>query len=79
MLYDLTQEAENPLDRRNIGKPWSDNEIARLRNLSVGATPVRLIVRELGRPEEELRAKAEELGFALDSSADMSRFRFYDR
>ena len=75
----MTQETENPLDRRNAGKPWSDNEIARLRNLSVGATPLRLIVRELGRSEEELRAKADELGFALDASTDMSRFRFYDR
>jgi hypothetical protein len=74
----LTQETENPLDRRNAGKPWTDNEVARLRNLSVGATPLRLIVRELGRPEDELRVKAGELGFTLGSSTDMSRFKFYD-
>ena len=75
----MTQETENPLDRRNAGNPWTDKEVARLRNLSIGATPLRLIIRELGRPEAELRAKAEEQGFALDSSTDMSRFKFYEQ
>jgi hypothetical protein len=63
----LTQDAPNPLDVRNAGKPWTEAEVLRLTNLASGNTPMRLIVRELGRPEEEVRAKAEETGVALDT------------
>ena len=63
----MSESANDPRDVRNAGKPWSDGEIARLRNLGVGNTPMRLIVRELGRPEAELRAKAEEHGFPLET------------
>jgi hypothetical protein len=75
----MTETNQNPLDVRNSGKEWSDKDAARLRNLTIGATPLRLIIRELGRPEEELRSKAEEMGMKLESSTDMSRFRFYQQ
>jgi hypothetical protein len=61
----LTQDAANPLDVRNAGQPWSEADVLRLTNLASGATPLRLIVRELGRPEAELRAKAAEHGINL--------------
>jgi hypothetical protein len=75
----VTQQSPNPLDARNAGKPWSDSEVIRFKNLCVGATPLRLIVRELGRPEAELAAKAAELGIELQTTGDISRFTFYDR
>jgi hypothetical protein len=75
----VTQEQANPLDSRNAGKPWTDGELTRFRNLCTGATPLRLIVRELGRPEAELAAKAAELGIELQTTQDISRFTFYDR
>ena len=62
------QTAPDPRDVRNAGKEWTENELNRLRNLAVGSTPLRLIIRELGRPEEELRAKAEELGVNLETA-----------
>jgi hypothetical protein len=73
----MTEETTDPRDVRNAGKPWSDAEVGRLRNLSIGSTPMRLIVRELGRPEPELRAKAAELGFKLDSD-NYNRFLMLD-
>ena len=73
----MTQETPDPRDVRNAGKEWSDAEVARLRNLSIGSTPMRLIVRELGRPEPELRAKAAEQGFEL-SSDNYNRFKMLD-
>jgi hypothetical protein len=73
----MTTEETDPRDVRNAGKDWSDAEVARLRNLSIGSTPMRLIVRELGRPEAELRAKADEQGFPL-STENYNRFLMLD-
>ena len=73
----MTEETPDPRDTRNAGKPWTEQETSRLQNLSIGSTPMRLMVRELGRPEEELRAKAEELGFALESD-NYNRFLMLD-
>lgn len=70
-------EASNPLDIRNAGKPWTANEVNRLRNLGIGNQPMRLIVRELGRPESQIRSKAEEMGFALESD-NYNRFMLLD-
>jgi hypothetical protein len=70
-------EAPNPLDTRNAGKEWTDNEVKRLRNLGIGNQPMRLIVRELGRPEREIRSKAEEMGFAVESD-NYNRFMILD-
>jgi hypothetical protein len=64
----MTEPALNPFDTRNAGKPWDAREAARLQNLVVANQPVRLIVRELGRPEDEIRAKMAELGVQFDSS-----------
>jgi hypothetical protein len=57
----------DPRDVRNAGKPWTDQEVVRLRNLALGGTPMRLVVRELGRPEGEVRGKASEQGINLES------------
>lgn len=54
-------------DVRNAGKAWTDGEVVRLRNLALGGQIMRLMVREMGRPEAELRAKAEEQGFVLET------------
>ena len=63
----MTDEPANPLDVRNAGKPWVESELLRLTNLGLGNTPMRLIVRELGRPEAEVRAKAAERGIDLET------------
>jgi hypothetical protein len=73
----MTREAPDPRDSRNAGKEWSEAEVARLRNLSIGNTPMHLIVRELGRPEPEVRAKAGEQGFEL-STDNYNRFMMLD-
>ena len=57
----------DPRDMRNAGKPWTDAEVSRLRNLALGGQIMRFMVREMGRPESELRAKAEEQGFVLET------------
>ena len=73
----MTQETTDPRDVRNAGKDWTETEIGRLRNLSIGNTPMRLIVRELGRPEPEVRAKADEQGLKL-SNDNYNRFMMLD-
>jgi hypothetical protein len=60
-------EAPDPRDVRKAGTPWTDNDVKRLRNLALGGQPLRLIVREMGRPLEELQAKADAEGFALET------------
>jgi hypothetical protein len=57
----------DPRDVRNAGKAWSETDVKRLRNLALGGQIMRLMVREMGRPEEELRAKAEAEGFELET------------
>jgi len=57
----------DPRDVRNAGKPWPEAEVKRLRNLALGGQIMRLIVREMGRPEAELRAKAADVGFELET------------
>jgi hypothetical protein len=73
----VTENTPNPVDVRNAGKPWTYNELNRLQNLGIGNQPMRLIVRELGRPEEEIRAKAEEMGFELETD-NYNRFMLLD-
>jgi hypothetical protein len=65
----MASEAPHPFDVRNAGKPWDSREESRLANLVVANQPMRLIVRELGRPEAEIRAKTDELGIEFDNSA----------
>ena len=47
-------ETVDPRDVRKAGLPWTDNDVKRLRNLSLGGVPLHLIVREMGRPLEEV-------------------------
>ena len=68
----------DPRDVRNAGKPWSEAEVTRLRNLALGGQVMRLMVREMGRPEEELRAKAAESGFELESGGYNRRSLYED-
>jgi hypothetical protein len=69
--------AADPRDVRNAGQPWTDQEVVRLRNLALGGTPMRLVVRELGRPEDEVRAKASDEGIDLESGG-YSRRSLYE-
>ncbi len=50
---------------RNSGKPWSDADIAELRQLAKENTPTRVIGLKLGRTEAAIFAKASELGISL--------------
>jgi hypothetical protein len=68
----------DPRDVRNGGKAWSEAEVTRLRNLALGGQVMRLIVREMGRPEAELRAKASEAGFELESGGYNRRSLYED-
>jgi hypothetical protein len=63
----MTMSEVDPRDVRNAGKPWTDTDVKRLRNLALGGQIMRLMVREMGRPEAELRAKATEEGFELET------------
>jgi hypothetical protein len=77
--YGVDDMAEtDPRDVRNSGKPWTDAEVTRLRNLALGGQVMRLIVREMGRPEQELRAKAAESGFELESGGYNRRSLYED-
>jgi hypothetical protein len=68
----------DPRDVRKAGTPWTDNDVKRLRNLALGGQPMRLIVREMGRPEPELRAKAEVEGFVLETGGYNRRSLYED-
>lgn len=71
-------EATDPRDVRNAGKPWTDNDVKRLRNLALGGQLMRLVVREMGRPEAELRTKASEEGFELETGGYNRRSLYED-
>lgn len=60
-------DSQSNLDSRNAGKDWTENELLRLKNHAGGNTPMRLIVREFGRPEEEINAKIAEMGVEVSS------------
>jgi hypothetical protein len=50
----------------NHGKPWTPQEVQRLRELTKGNTPTRLIASKLGRTEDAVRSKAGEKGISLE-------------
>jgi hypothetical protein len=60
-------ESPDPRDVRKAGTPWSDNDVKGLLNLALGGTPLRFIVREMGRPLDELQVKADAEGFVLET------------
>ena len=71
-------ENVDPRDVRKAGTPWTENDVKRLRNLALGGLPMRLIVREMGRPVEELQAKADEQGFQLETGGYNRRSLYED-
>jgi hypothetical protein len=50
---------------RGGGKQWSDKEVARLRELADGNTPVGVMSMKLERTEDAIRAKATAEGISL--------------
>ena len=50
---------------KNAGKQWSPQEKAELRKLAKGNTPTRVVGLELGRSEDAVRSKAQELNVSL--------------
>ena len=50
---------------RNIGKPWTKEDISQLRELVKENTPLRIIGIKLGRSPNGIRAKASEKGISL--------------
>ena len=51
--------------RRNDGDPWSDEEVAQLRELAQGNTPAGVMSVRLGRTEDAIRSKAQAEGISL--------------
>ena len=68
----------DPRDVRNVGTPWTDAQVKLLKNLALGGQLMRLMVREMGRPEQELRAKASEEGFELETGGYNRRSLYED-
>ena len=50
---------------RNTGKPWSADEIRKLRELARANTPTRVIGLKLGRTEDAVKSKAASQGISL--------------
>ena len=51
--------------RRSDGDPWSEEEVAQLRELAQGNTPAGVISVKLGRTEDAIRSKAQAEGISL--------------
>jgi hypothetical protein len=49
----------------NHGKSWSEQDISKLKELAQGNTPTRVIGLKLGRTEDSVQAKANEVGLSL--------------
>ncbi len=49
----------------NTAKPWSDEDVERLRELADANTPTRLIGLKLGRSEDAIQSKAASEGISL--------------
>ena len=47
-----------PKSTRNTGSPWSDDDVAQLRQLAKENTPTRVIGLKLGRTETAVRSQA---------------------
>ncbi|MCB0746136.1 MAG: hypothetical protein KDC52_17800 [Ignavibacteriae bacterium] len=50
---------------RNSGKPWTNSEISKIRDLAKQNTPTRVIGLKLGRTENAVRNKASENNISL--------------
>lgn len=49
----------------NAGKHWTEDEIARLRQLARENTPTRVMALKLGRTAEAVYGKADDIGLSL--------------
>jgi len=49
----------------NHGKPWTDEQIAKLKELVAQNTPTRVIAHKLGRTEKAIYAKVNEQDISL--------------
>ena len=50
---------------KNAGKRWTSGDERELQNLAGGNTPTRVMGLKLGRSEDAVRSKAQELGVSL--------------
>ena len=50
---------------RNVGKPWTKEDVSQLRELAKENRPIRIIGIKLGRSPNGIRAKASEKGISL--------------
>lgn len=50
---------------RNSGKPWTQSDATKLKELARQNTPTRVIGLKLGRTEDAVRSKASDLGVPL--------------
>jgi hypothetical protein len=50
---------------RNVGKPWTKDDIAQLKELAKENRPLRIIGIKLGRSPYAIRTKASEKGISL--------------
>jgi hypothetical protein len=60
---------------RNSGKPWTRDDIQKLRQLARENTPTRVIGLRLGRTESAVRTKARENNISLKPTNQPSRSR----
>lgn len=54
-----------PKSNRNSGNTWTPSDVKTLKQLIKGNTPTRLIGLELGRTENAIRSKAQNLDLSL--------------
>ena len=50
---------------RNSGKPWSSDDIIKLKQLADGNTPTRVMGIKLGRTEQAIYSKASKIDLSL--------------
>jgi hypothetical protein len=50
---------------RNVGKPWTKEDVSQLRELAKENRPTRIIGLKLGRSQRAVRAKASKKGISL--------------
>jgi hypothetical protein len=60
-----TQKEPYVAGPKNSGKSWSGQDEAELKRLASGNTPTRVIGLKLGRSEDAVRGKAQELNVSL--------------
>jgi hypothetical protein len=54
-----------PKSKRNAGKPWTPDQVEKLKELAEGNTPTGVISLKLGRTPAAVQAKAHDLDISL--------------